>query len=203
MVTAMRADTADSADQIWRTAPPTPGSWSPTSTIASRAADRAAAIIAATTRSTASATHSTGSTPAAVSRAIATRFPVRGRRTSAPTMASSAAMPLAPASHRSRPSSKWTAISATINGNVLAAVRALCSQIQSLPTCTGNDAADSASMNATNSSVMPPVTTGASRISGTRTRTPRCSESQRRARVRPPPPMIAAITSPTGADTQS
>ena len=52
--------------------------------MASSAAASAAAISAATTRSTASATHSTGTTPAAVSRAIATRFLVRGNRISAP-----------------------------------------------------------------------------------------------------------------------
>ena len=39
-----------------------------------------------------------------------------------------------------------------------AAMRAACSQIQSLPSCTGSDAADSASMKPTSSSVMPPVT---------------------------------------------
>ena len=44
-------------------------------------------------------------------------------------------------------------------------------------------------MNPTSSSVMPSVTTGARPISGTSTSNPRCSEFQRRARVRPPPPM--------------
>ena len=68
-----------------------------------------------------------------------------------------------------RPDVGSTATSATSSGNVLAAVRAACIQSQSLPSCTGRDAADSASMKPTSSSVMPPTTTGASAISGTST----------------------------------
>ena len=154
-------------------------------------------------RSTASATDSTGSTPAPVSTAITGLFAVPGKRMRAPAIASSAAMPHAPASHRSRPPSKYTPASATNSGNVTAAMRAACNQSQSLPICTGSDAADSASMNATSSSVTPPTTIGANTSSGTRTRSPNCSESQRRATASPPPAIIAAMTSPTGADTQS
>ena len=58
-------------------------------------------------------------------------------------------------------------------------------------------------MKAINSIVMPSVTIGASTISGTNTRRPRCCEFQRRANVRPPPPITAASTRPTGAETQS
>lgn len=98
-VTAISAEIAASADQICRTTPVTPGR--PRSTIASSAAASAAAIKAATTRSTASEAHSSGTTPTAVSNAIAARLPVRGNRISAPAMASTAAIPEAPASQRS------------------------------------------------------------------------------------------------------
>ena len=77
-VTAIRADTAEVADQICRTILETPGSRSPTSTIASSAAARPAAINAATAGASAADAHNTGSTPAAVSNAIAAR--VDGRR---------------------------------------------------------------------------------------------------------------------------
>ena len=79
-------------------------------------------------------------------------------------------------------------------------IRAACSQIQSLPSCTSSDAAEMASMNPISSIVMPSVTIGARTISGTSTSRPRCWESQRRANVRPPPPMTAAMASPTGAE---
>ena len=82
------------------------------------------------------------------------------------------------------------------SGSVAAAMRAACNPSQSLPSCTGSDAADSASMKPTSSRVMPSATTGPSPISGTRTSRPRCSESQRRASVRPPPATTAAITRP-------
>ena len=72
----------------------------------------------------------------------------RGSRTSAPTMASTAAMRTPrPARRRCRRRST-AATNATSSGNVGAAMRAACSQIQSLPSCTGSDAADRASMNA-------------------------------------------------------
>ena len=57
-------------------------------------------------------------------------------------------------------------------------------------------------MNAINSIVMPSATIGARTISGASTSRPRCWLSQRLARMRPPPPITAASTSPTGADTQ-
>ena len=117
-------------------------------------------------------------------------------------MASTAAMPQAPASQASLPSPKWATASATNSGKVEAVILAVCSQIQSLPSWTSSDAAEMASMNAISSSVMPSVTIGASTISGTSTSRPRCCESQRRAKVRPPPPITAAIARPTGADTQ-
>ena len=64
------------ADQICRTISETPGKRSPTSTIASSAAARPAAISAATIGASATDAHSTGNTPATVSSAIATRLPV-------------------------------------------------------------------------------------------------------------------------------
>jgi hypothetical protein len=97
---------------------------------------------------------------------------------------------------------KYPSASATNSGTVPAAVRAACIQIQSLPSCTGSAAADSANMNPTSSSVMPSVTAGARPISGTNTSKPRCCECHRLASVNPPPPMTAAITRPTGAGTQ-
>src|SRR6266566_4040726 len=63
-VTAISADIAESAHQIGRTAPVTPGR--PASASARNAAASVAVSDAATTRSTASDTHHTGTTPAAV-----------------------------------------------------------------------------------------------------------------------------------------
>ena len=79
-VTAIRADTAEVADQICRTVLETPGSRSPTSTIARSAAARPAAINAATAGASATDAHSTGSTPAAVSNAIAALLTVDGSK---------------------------------------------------------------------------------------------------------------------------
>ncbi len=202
-VTAITADTAEAADQICRTVLATPGSRSPTSTTARSAAARPAAINAATVGGSAADAHSTGSTPAVVSSAITTLLPVDGSRISAPAMARTAAIPQAPASQASLPSPKAAAASATRSGKVDAVILAACNRIQSLPSWTSSDAAEIASMNAIRTSVMPSVTIGASTISGTSTSSPRCCESQRRAKVRPPPPITAAITKPTGADTQS
>ena len=52
---------------------------------------------------------------------MATRFPVRGNRISAPTIANTAAIPHAPASQRSSRESKYTATNATNSGKVAAA----------------------------------------------------------------------------------
>ncbi len=60
-------------------------------------------------------------------------YAVDGSRTSAPTMASTAAMAQPPASQASLPSPIRAATNAIKSGNVGAVIRAACSQIQSLP----------------------------------------------------------------------
>ena len=88
--------------------------------------------------------------------------------------------PARPRCRRRRPARRrcrrrsWPPTNATSSGKVAAAMRAACSQIQSLPSWTGSDAAEMASMNAISSIVMPSVTIGASTISGTSTSRPRC-----------------------------
>ena len=77
--------------------------------------------------------HNTGNTPAIVNSAIATRFRVDGSRTSAPTMASAAAIAQPPASQAALPSPMWAATNAISSGKVGAVMRAACSQTQSLP----------------------------------------------------------------------
>ncbi len=89
-------------------------------------------------------------------------------------MASTAAMPQVPGSHAKLLSLTCAAASATNSGNVAAAILAACIRIQSLPSCTGSEAAEMASMNPISNSVMPSVTTGARMISGTSTSRPRC-----------------------------
>ncbi len=85
----------------------------------------------------------------------------------------------------------------------MAAMRAQCSQIQSLPSCTGSDAAGERQHEADQQQRDPVGDDGASTISGTSTSTPRCWESSGGPAVNPPPPMTAAMTRPTGAGTQS
>jgi hypothetical protein len=160
------------ADQICLTTSVTPGSRSPTSTTASNVAANPAAIKAATAGARATDVHNTGNTPATVRSAIATRFRVDGSRTSAPTMAKAAAIAQPPASHASLPSPMRAATNAINSGKVGAAIRAACSQTQSLPSCTSSEAAEMASMNAISSIVMPSLTIGASTISGTSTSRP-------------------------------
>src|SRR3954464_10890889 len=70
-VTAIRADTAEVADQIRRTILETPGKRSPTSTTARSAAASPAAISAATVEGSATDAHNTGHRPATVNSAIA------------------------------------------------------------------------------------------------------------------------------------
>ncbi len=81
-------------------------------------------------------------------------------------------------------------------------MRIPCSHTQSLPTCTGSTAADSASMNPISSGVIPSVSTGASRISGTTISRPSASLSQLRANSSPPAAISDANTSATAAGTQ-
>ena len=93
-------------------------------------------------------------------------------------------------------------MSATSSGTDTAATRAASIKVQSLPSCAGRAAADRANMNPTSSRLTALVMTGARPISGTSTSSPRCSESQRRARARLAPPTRAAMINPAGAGTQ-
>ncbi|SHU33462.1 Uncharacterised protein [Mycobacteroides abscessus subsp. abscessus] len=201
--TATSAQTAATADQIRRTTPATPGSRLPASTTARNRAATAAMIDAAISGPTTAETNSTGNAPPAVAKPSNERLDVVGNRSTAPPTASTAAAAQAPASPGFRSVPNAAEANATSMGKVQAAVRATNIATQSLPNCTGSDAADSASMNPISSSETPSATTGASTARGTSTNSASCWESQRRARVRPPPPITAASTKPTGAESHS
>ena len=105
------------------------------------------------------------------------------------TTASAAAMPQAPASHGVFPSPKSSGGERDSSRKAGAAILAACSQIQSLPSWTSSDAAEMCEHEADQQHRDAVGDDRCQHDQRHQHSRPRCWESQRRANVRPPPPI--------------